>query len=80
LHGNTEGERRDIKKQHVLGLFTGLPGEDGGLDSGTVCDSLVRVNGLVQLAAAEEFADKRLDLGNTSGPADEDNIINLDQC
>lgn len=47
LHGDTEGERNNVEKQKVLGLGgSGLAGENTGLDSGTVSNSLIRVNAL----------------------------------
>lgn len=47
LHGNAEGKRRNIEKKHVLGLLAGLPSKDSSLDSGTIRDSLIGVDGLV---------------------------------
>lgn len=45
LHGNTEGKGNNVEEQKVLGLGgSGLAGEDTGLDSGTVGNSLIRVN------------------------------------
>ena len=77
LHGDTEGEGSNIKEKEVLGLVRSLTSENGGLNSGTVGNSLIRVDGLVQLAATEELRDHRLDLGDTSGTANEDDVVNL---
>ena len=77
LHGNTERERRNVKEEQVSGLVAGLVGQDGGLDSGTVGNSLVGVDALVELAATEELGDKRLDLGDTGGTTDKDDVVNL---
>lgn len=47
LHGDTKGERNNIEEQEVLGLGgSGLAGEDTGLDSGTVSNSLIGVDAL----------------------------------
>ena len=66
---NSHGQRSDIKQQKIgngLVLFTS---KDGGLDSGTVGNSLIRVDGLVQFLAVEEIRDQLLDLGDTGGAA-----------
>lgn len=47
------------------------------MNSGAVSDGLVRINGLVELTTAEVLGHQRLDLGNTSGTADENDIIDL---
>jgi len=78
LHLNSEGEGNDIQEQKILGLgVTGLVGQDGGLDGGTVGDSLIGVDGLVQLLSVEELGKKSLDLGDTGGTTDQDDLIDL---
>ena len=77
LHGDTEGERGDIEEEEVGGLVRGLTGKDGGLDGGTVGNSLVRVDGLVQLTATEVLGNERLDLRDTGRTTDEDNVVDL---
>jgi len=80
LHGDTERERRNVEEEEVGGLVRGLSGEDGGLDGGTVRNGLVRVDGLVERAATEELGDERLDLRDTGGTTDEDNVVDLVLC
>merc|ERR1711937_818566 len=77
--GRLEAERqgRDIEQQQVLHLLRLVAREDGGLDSGTVCDGLVWVDALVQLLAVEKVLQELLDLGDTGGATDEDNLVNL---
>jgi hypothetical protein len=77
LHGNTEGERGNIEKEEILGLVGGLTGKDGSLDGGTVGDSLIGVNGFVQLASTEVLRNEGLDLGDTSGTTNQDDVVNL---
>lgn len=77
LHGHTEGEGGDVKEEEVLSLLGSLTGEDGGLDGGTIGDSFIGVDGLVESTATEELADKGLDLGNTSGATDENDVVDL---
>ena len=49
--------------------------EDEGLDRGAVRDGLVGVDGLVELLAAEEVGDERLDLGDAGRAADEHDVV-----
>lgn len=77
LHGDTEGQRADIEKEEVSGLGGGsLAGEDTGLDGSTVGDSLIGVDGLLELLAVEEVGEELLDAGNTGGTTDEDDLVN----
>jgi hypothetical protein len=78
LHGDTKGQRADIEQQKVGGLVRGgLSGEDTGLDGGTVGDGLIGVDALLELLAVEEVAQHLLDLGDTGGTSDQDNLVNL---
>jgi len=77
LHLDTEGERNDVEEEEVLGLGALLAGDDGGLDGGTVGDGLIGVDGPVELLALEEVLEEGLDLGNTGGATDEDDVVDL---
>lgn len=78
LHGNTKGEGNDIEEEEVGGLGGGgLSGEDTGLDGGTVSNSLVGVDALLELLATEEVAEELLDLGDTGGTTNKDDLVNL---
>ena len=78
LHGDTEGEGNDIKEEEISSLGGGsLAGEDTGLDGGTVGDSLVGVDALLELLATEKVAEELLDLGNTGGATNENDLIDL---
>ena len=78
LHGDTKGEGNDIEEEEVGGLGGGgLAGEDTGLDGGTVGNSLVGVNALLELLATEEVAEELLDLGDTGGTTNKDDLVNL---
>lgn len=77
LHGDTQGEGNDIQKEEVGGLSRGgLAGEDTGLDGSTVGDGLIGVDALLELLVVEELAEELLDLGDTSGTTDEDDLVN----
>jgi len=78
LHGDTKGKGNNVEEEHVGGVGGGgLAGEDTGLDGGTVGDSLVGVNALLELLAAEEVGKELLDLGDTGGATNEDDLVNL---
>lgn len=77
LHGNTQGQGGDIQEDQVGGGGVGLSGEDGGLDGGSVGNSLIGVDGLVELSSTEELGDEGLDLGDTGGSSDEDDVLDL---
>ena len=47
------------------------------MDGGTVSDSLIRVDALAGLLAIEEVDKHGLDLGDTSGTTDQDDLIDL---
>jgi hypothetical protein len=78
LHGDTKGEGNDIEKEEVGSLGGGgLSGEDTGLNGGTVGNSLVGVDALLELLAPEEVAEELLDLGDTGGATNENDLIDL---
>ena len=78
LHGDTKGEGNDIEKEEVSSLGGGgLSGEDTGLDGGTVGNSLIGVDALLELLAVEVVAEELLDLGDTGGTTNKDDLVNL---
>jgi NAD-specific glutamate dehydrogenase len=72
---NTERERSNIEKKEILGLLRGITSQDSSLDGSTVGDSLIGVDGLVGLLTVEEVRDHLLDLGDTGGTTNKDNIV-----
>ena len=73
---DTERERGDIEKQDLVGgLAGGVTGENGSLDSGTVGNSLIGVDGLVGLLSVEVVGDELLDTGDTGRSTDEDDLV-----
>merc|ERR1712060_5120 len=74
---NAERKRGDVEKQQVLRLFPALARKDTTLDSSSVRHGLVGVDALVRLLAVEEILDQLLHLGDASGTADKDDLVNL---
>merc|ERR1719259_582944 len=72
---NSKGEGVHIQKHEVTGVF--LSRQDTSLHSSSVCDSLIRVDASGWLLSIEEFLDKLLDLGNTSGSTNKHNLVDF---
>jgi len=70
---DTEGERVDVDEEDTVGEAT-FTGENSTLDGGTISDGFIWVDRFGWLLAAEEFLDELLDLGDTSGTTDEDDL------
>ena len=78
LHGDTKREGADIEKEKVGGLLGGgLSGKDTGLDGGTVGNSLIGVDGLLELLSVEKVGKHLLDLGDTGGSSNKDDLVDL---
>ena len=60
-----------MKKISELGRVTNR------LDCGTISNSLIRVDGLLKLLAVEEIAQELLDLWNTCGTTNQDDLVDL---
>jgi hypothetical protein len=72
---DTEGQRGDVEKKDLLGLGGGVSSKDSSLDGSTVGNSLIGVDGLVGLLSVEEVGDELLDLGDTGGTTDQDDLV-----
>jgi hypothetical protein len=73
---DTDGKRRDVEKQDLGGRLGGcVTRQDSGLDGSTVGNGLIGVDGLAGLLAVEEVGDELLDLGDTGGSTDQDNLV-----
>jgi hypothetical protein len=69
---DTEGQGADIDEDDVSGAFGA--GEDTTLDGSTVGDGLIGVDSLGRLLAAEVLLEELLDLGDTSGTTNKDDL------
>jgi len=65
LHSDTKGEWGDIEQQQVLRLLRGLASKNCCLHSSTIGNSLIGVDGFVELAVSEIFGNEGLNLGDT---------------
>lgn len=74
---NTECKWGNIDEKDILGLLGGLTAKNTALNSSAVSDGLIRVDASVGLLTVEEVLDKLLDLGDTGGASDEDDLVNL---
>jgi len=72
---DTEGQRGNVEQQNLVGGLGGsVTRQDSSLDGSTVGDSLIGVDGLVGVLV-EEVGDKLLDLGDTGGTTDQDDLV-----
>ena len=74
---DTLRKRGNIEEEEILDLLGTLTGEDGSLNGSTVGDSLVGVNGSVELLSVEEVGEHLLDLGDSGGTTDKDDLVDL---
>ena len=72
---DTEGKGVDIHENDVFSTL--LVAKNTSLDGSAESDSLVRVDTLGSLLAIEVLLNKSLDLGDTGGTTDKDDIVNL---
>ncbi|KAG7283886.1 hypothetical protein CRUP_034073 [Coryphaenoides rupestris] len=62
---------------HVLNIPRSVSHEDSRLDRGSIGHSFIRVDALVQFSAVEEVLQELLDLGDSCGAANEDDVLDL---
>jgi len=74
---NTSGKGHNIEEEEILNSVGLVTIEDSGLDGGTVSNSLIGVDGLVELLTVEEVGEELLDLGDTGGATNKDDFVNL---
>ena len=74
---DTHGKWGDIKEQKLRGLLVTLTSKDGSLDGGTVSDSLIWVNRFVEGLSVEEVGEHGLNLWDSGGSTDENDLVDL---
>merc|ERR1719391_1470152 len=72
---NTKRQWSNIEKQKVRDGLTGVSCEDGSLDSSSISNSFIRVDGLVQLLAVEEVLEQLLDLRDSGRSSNKDDVV-----
>merc|ERR1719295_217964 len=73
---NTKRERGHIKQQQVANSSTIISIQDSSLNSCTIGNSFIRIDGFVQLFAIEEILQQLLYLGNSGATSNENNLLN----
>jgi hypothetical protein len=73
---DTHGQGGDVEEEQVLSSLGSVTGKDSGLDSGTVSDGFIGVDGPVGLSTREHVGDELLDLGDSGGTTDKDDLVN----
>ena len=74
---NTQWQWGDVNKQKRISSFRSLSAENSSLDSSTVGNSLIGVDGSVGFLSVEEFLEEINNLGNSSWSSDQDNFVDL---
>jgi len=74
---DTHGKWGNIEEEKLGGHLVSLSGEDGSLNSGSVGNGLIWVDGLVEGSSTEEITEHLLDLWDSCGSSDKDNFVNL---
>jgi len=74
---DTHGKWGDIKEQKLGGLLVTLTSKDSSLDGGTVSDSLIWVNRFVESLSVEEVGEHGLNLWDSGGSTDENDLVDL---
>jgi len=72
---DTKGEGDNVEEDDLIG--SSFAGEDASLDGGTIGDGFVGVNASAGFLAIEEFLEELLDLGDTSGASDQDDLMDF---
>lgn len=73
----TGGKWGDVEKGDLLSSLAALADEDGGLDGSTESDSLIWVDGFVEGLVVEEVDKLGLELWDSGGTADENDLVDV---
>jgi len=74
---DTLGKWCNIEEKELLSLLVTLSGKDGSLNGSTESDGLIWVDGLVEVLSVEEIGEHRLNLWDSGGSTDEDDLVDL---
>jgi len=74
---NTEGKWDNIQKEDILNFLRLVTGDNSSLNSSTVGNSLIGVDGSVWISAIEEIFQHRDDFWNSGGSTDHDDIVDF---
>ena len=76
-HYQQSRHRGTREEQDLRGLLRSVIGENGSLHSGSIRNSLVRVDALAGLLPVKELGEKFDNVRNRSGSTDEDDLVHL---
>ena len=74
---DTHGKWGNIQEEELGGHLTTVTGEDGTLNSSSVGNGLIWVDSLVELSSTEEISKELLNLWDSSGSSDQNDLVNL---
>jgi hypothetical protein len=74
---DSHGKWGDIEEKKLGSLLVSLSGKDGSLDSGTVGNSLIWVDGLVEDFTVEEVGEHSLNLWDSGGSSNKNDLMDL---
>ena len=72
---NSKSKRVNVKKDNVSGVL--FPRENTSLDSSSIGNSFIGIDSLAWLLSVKELLDELLDLGNSGGSSNQDNLVNF---
>ena len=74
---DSHGKWGNIEEEKLGGHLVSLSGKDGSLNSGSVGNGLIWVDGLVEGSSTEEITEHLLDLWDSSGSSNKDDLMDL---
>src|SRR5271163_2172040 len=78
FHSNTHTQWRNIQEKKTFSLLTSsMVSQHGSLNSSAKSNTLIRIDRFIQSTSTKYIGHEFLNLGNTSGSTDQDNIVNI---
>ena len=74
---DSQRQRGDVQQQKLVEDLSLVLVENGGLNGGSIGNGLIRIDGLVEGSSVEELREELLNLGDSRGASDQDDILDL---